>query len=229
MWKLEKGSRISGLKTCTKEKSVFVRQLGGRMNKFLLALVLIFTSGLSHSMSFVYDGFECAQSQSPSTIPKQSRFEVIEDFGNGTYRILFTGGLPLFSNTTGPCVGDAFGVETFDPSEGIAIKKTDAQAMAHFTGTDLTVTLATLNSYGEGGVLGDTLIMSSLVIPQIFTWIFEFIPETTTFKLIRNFEYDGTIKILGSLTPSPGKVIENIIMHAPTTGSPPSVIEYKLE
>lgn len=197
------------------------------MRRFILLVVLALIPGLSHGLSFIYDGFECVGDASPGTTKKQSRFEVIEDMGSGAYRIIFTGGLPLFSSGAGPCVGNAFGVETTETSDGKQVKKSDAQAMAYFTGSHLIITLTTLNSYGDGQVIGGMLVMSSIVYPQTYTWIFEFVPETISFKLIRNIAIMDTVSSMGSV--ESGKVMGTLIVNAPYTAVPGTSIEYRRE
>lgn len=195
--------------------------------RLIIFLVLIFASGLSYGMSFVYDGFECEGSQSPSAIPKQSRFEVIEELGNGAYRILFTGGLPLFSNSTGPCVGEVFGVETSSASQGKHVNKSDLQAMAYFTGSQLVISTHIMTAYGQGEITENGLFKSSMLTPQAFTWVFDFIPETTSFKMIRNFESRATFLSMGVV--SSAEVIETIKSSVPTTSTPVSGVEFRLE
>lgn len=197
------------------------------MRRFILLVVLALIPGLSHGLSFIYDGFECIGDASPGTTKKQSRFEVIEDMGSGAYRIVFTGGLPLFSSGAGPCVGTAFGVETTETSDGKQVKKTDVQAMAYFTGSHLIITLTTLNSYGDGQVFGGGLFMSSIVYPQTYTWIFEFVPETISFKLIRNITIMDTVSSIGSV--ESGKVMGTLTANAPYTAVPGTSIEYHKE
>lgn len=183
------------------------------------------------AQSFVYDGFECEGSQSPSTILKQSRFEVIEDLGDGAYRLKFTGGLPLFSHNSGPCVGagSAFGVETSEVSVGKLVEKNDGQALAYFTGTHLIISFSSFASFNEGSVLGGTLVISSYISPQNFTWIFEFIPQSMSFKLIRNMDISGMVSSTGSVLPFPGEVHDFVSLFTSHTATPGKGIEYRLE
>ena len=199
------------------------------MKRLLLLLILALISGLSHGQSFVFNGFDCTLNDETGTTPKQSRFEVIEEIGGGAYRIMFTGGMPVFADDKMPCIttSDAFGVETTDESNGQQVKKENAEALAYFTGTHLIITQISFGSYGPGQILGGTFVMSSFVFPRTYTFIFDFIPETMTFKLIRNMSLGGVISSVGNT--ETGVTMDGISQLSPFIYNPRSSIEYRME
>jgi hypothetical protein len=73
------------------------------MHALVLTLSLFLLPGGVFATSIVYNGFGCLNSVSvndptPDNTPVQSKFEVVDDTGDGVYRLNLTGGIPRFIN-----------------------------------------------------------------------------------------------------------------------------------
>ena len=120
-------------------------------------LILAFFSCLDHSnayaISIVYQGFECLSAvNTEDPAPNngtlvQSRFEVIEDSGDGIYRLNLTGGIPRFvSNDRTVCIdrATAIGYSGIPEVDGLPQPLDAVDATGYFDGDELIIVINSL-------------------------------------------------------------------------------------
>ncbi|WP_394809341.1 hypothetical protein [Nitrosomonas sp.] len=184
--------------------------------KIMQALALTLFSFLLQSnvfgISIVYNGFECLNAvdtndPTPKGTPVQSKFEVIEDAGDGVYRLSLTGGIPRFiNNNHDVCIDNATaigysGIPTVDflpqPLESI-------NATAYFNGQELVIVVSSLYTDLSARRNPFSSFNTSLIFAFTNTLIFEFNPQASSFslkKVIRNRGFTNTSGSTNSTTP----------------------------
>ena len=79
----------------------------------MLAFFSLLLQNNVYAIAIVYNGFEClnatnANDITSTGIPVQSKFEVIEDVGEGIFRLSLTGGIPrIVNNNQNVCIDNA--------------------------------------------------------------------------------------------------------------------------
>ena len=93
-----------------------------------------------YAIAIVYNGFEClsatnANDTTSTAIPVQSKFEVIEDVGEGIFRLSLTGGIPrLVDNNQNVCIDNAtaIGYSGIPDADGLPKRLESIDATAYF-------------------------------------------------------------------------------------------------
>ena len=186
------------------------------MNKIEQIIIAVFFMVLlpeqAVALSIKYDGFECqnavnADDPLPSGIPVQSRFEVIEDAGDGLFRLSLTGGLPRFLNDNqNVCIDSdtAIGFSGIPAEDGLPQRLEAIDATGYFNGQDLIITVNSINTDLSARRIASAQFTTSNIRPISNTLILEHNPQTSTFRLkkvIHNRGYIHTSGATNSLTP----------------------------
>ncbi|MCH9639333.1 MAG: hypothetical protein K0U40_07550 [Betaproteobacteria bacterium] len=213
------------------------------MQKLSVALFTVFFSGIVVSESIVYNGFECqnatnANDATPTQTPLQSRFEVIDNLGEGIFRLNLTGGLPRFTNDNlNVCIDSdtAIGFTGIPARDGIPMRLDAIDATAFFTGQELIITISSINTDLSSGRTNFSNFTTSRIFPYTNTLIFNFNAQSSKFKLIKLIQNRGFINTSGS-TASITPFLETIVPSFNDTAEdnprvlkPPTNIEYAFE
>jgi hypothetical protein len=216
--------------------------------KIVQALIVIIISlylahGAAWGVSIVYDGFQCLNSTNPDDptpqgTPVQSRFEVIENAGDGLYRLRATGGIPRFiNNNSAVCIDSetSLGYSGIPAIDGLPQPIASANATAHFNGHDLIVVINALHTDLSFARTPFSSFNTSRIFAYTYTLIFAFNPSTSQFvlrKSVRNRGYtqtsgstNSTIPFLETVLPS----FNNELLDLPQILTPSASIEFRLE
>lgn len=229
-----------------------------------ICILLSLISGEVFGLSIVYRGQSCQHSMSDpltnqTTLnnPIESRFEVIEDNGNGMFRLRLTGGLAVFvvrrncSAADPECttqihgcvdIGNGIGDEVITENKNqpvapdvstVVTPKQSNEAIGYFNGQQLVISIHSLHALSnQKGAINseDNTFSSSWVNPIANTLIFKYIPETSSFKLEQIIQKKGTVFSTGNTTPTDKYLAEIITMEE---GIPlynfDIPVEYKIE
>ncbi|MER0204328.1 MAG: hypothetical protein DU480_10835 [Nitrosomonas sp.] len=215
--------------------------------RMLQGLVLAFFSCLAHSnayaISIVYQGFEClsavnTEDPAPNNgTPVQSRFEVIEDSGDGIYRLNLTGGIPRFvSNDRTVCIDKTTAIGYSGIPDDVLPQPLDAiDATGYFDGEELIIVISSLYTDLSARRNPFSSFTTSFIFPFTNTLIFKFNSTTSSFRLkkvVRNRGFVHTSGSTNSITPFFETVLPSFNKEAqdkPVILTPLSTIEYKLE
>ncbi|MBK7493043.1 MAG: hypothetical protein IPI17_14660 [Nitrosomonas sp.] len=216
--------------------------------RMLQGLVLAFFSCLAHSnayaISIVYQGFECLSAvNTEDPAPNngtlvQSRFEVIEDSGDGIYRLNLTGGIPRFvSNDRTVCIdrATAIGYSGIPEVDGLPQPLDAVDATGYFDGDELIIVINSLYTDLSARRNPFSSFTTSFIFPFTNTLIFKFNSTTSSFRLkkvVRNRGFVHTSGSTNSITPFFETVLPSFNKEAqdkPVILTPLSTIEYKLE
>ena len=216
--------------------------------RMLQGLVLAFFSCLAHSnayaISIVYQGFEClsavnTEDPAPNNgTPVQSRFEVIEDSGDGIYRLNLTGGIPRFvSNDRTVCIdrATAIGYSGIPEVDGLPQPLDAVDATGYFDGDELIIVINSLYTDLSARRNPFSSFTTSFIFPFTNTLIFKFNSTTSSFRLkkvVRNRGFVHTSGSTNSITPFFETVLPSFNKEAqdkPVILTPFTTIEYKLE
>ena len=184
--------------------------------KIMQALVLTLFSFLLQSnvfgISIVYNGFECLNAvdtndPTPKGTPVQSKFEVIQDAGDGIYRLSLTGGIPRFiNNNRDVCIDNAtaIGYSGIPAVDGLPQPIESINATAYFNGQELMIVVSSLYTDLSARRNPFSSFNTSLIFAFTNTLIFEFNPRASSFslkKVIRNRGFTNTSGSTNSITP----------------------------
>jgi hypothetical protein len=183
-----------------------------KIGQLLITVLFMVPAGHVWALSIKYDGFECQNAVNvsdpvPSGIPVQSRFEVIEDAGDGLFRLSLTGGLPRFINDNqNICIDSAtaIGFSGVPAVDGLPQRLDAIDATGYFNGQDLIITVNSINTDLSARRIASTEFTTSNVRPISNTLIFEYNPQASLFKLkkiIHNSGYIHTSGATNSITP----------------------------
>ena len=216
--------------------------------RMLQGLVLAFFSCLAHSnayaISIVYQGFECLSAvNTEDPAPNngtlvQSRFEVIEDSGDGIYRLNLTGGIPRFvSNDRTVCIdrATAIGYSGIPEVDGLPQPLDAVDATGYFDGDELIIVINSLYTDLSARRNPFSSFTTSFIFPFTNTLIFKFNSTTSSFRLkkvVRNRGFVHTSGSTNSITPFFETVLPSFNKEAqdkPVILTPFTTIEYKLE
>lgn len=213
------------------------------MQALIVTLSLCFAHGAVWGVSIVYDGSQClntadSDDPTPQGTPVQSKFEVIEDAGDGLYRLRVTGGIPRFVNNNNTVCIDS---ETSLGYSGLGVNDIPrpldaADATAYFNGHDLIIVINAV--YTDLSARREPL--SSFSTSRIFayshTLILEFNSSVSQFvlkKYIRNRGYTQTSGSTNNLTiPFFETVLPSFnseLLDQPKILTPVSSIAFRLE
>ncbi|WP_292994719.1 hypothetical protein [Nitrosomonas sp.] len=184
--------------------------------KIMQALVLTLFSFLLQSnvfgISIVYNGFECLNAidtndPTPKGTPVQSKFEVIQDAGDGLYRLSLTGGIPRFiNNNRDVCIDNAtaIGYSGIPSVDGLPQPLESINATAYFNGQELMIVVSSLYTDLSARRNPFSSFNTSIIFAFTNTLIFEFNPRASSFslkKVIRNRGFTNTSGSTNSITP----------------------------
>ena len=184
--------------------------------KIMQALVLTLFSFLLQSnvfgISILYNGFEClnavdTNNPTPKGTPVQSKFEVIQDAGDGIYRLSLTGGIPRFiNNNRDVCIDNAtaIGYSGIPSVDGLPQPLESINATAYFNGQELMIVVSSLYTDLSARRNPFSSFNTSLIFAFTNTLIFEFNPRASSFslkKVIRNRGFTNTSGSTNSITP----------------------------
>lgn len=215
------------------------------MHALVLTLSLFLLPGGVFATSIVYNGFGCLNSVSvndptPDSTPVQSKFEVIDDAGDGVYRLNLTGGIPRFVNDNhNVCIDSAtvLGYSGIPDLDGLPRPLESIDATAYFNGQDLMIVISSL--YTDLSAQRNPLssFTTSRISAFTHTLILEFNPQSSSFglkKVIRNRGLTYTIGSTNLITTFP--FLETVLpsfnetaQDKPRILTPVSSIEFVLE
>ncbi len=215
--------------------------------KRIQALALLFVSFLFQNnvfgLAIVYEGFEClnptnANDITPSNNFLQSKFEVIENIGEGIYRLNLTGGIPRFvSSSNNVCIDSAtaIGYSGIPEVDGIPRRLTVIDATAFFNGQDLVIVVSSMVTDLSARNVPFLPFSTSRISSITNTLIFEFNPQASLFnlrKIIRNQGFTHTSESTNTIFPFLETVLPSFNETAqdkPRILTPTSSIQYRLE
>ncbi len=209
----------------------------------VIVFLLLF-HGNSYGIAIVYDGFQClnainANDTTVSNTPIQSRFEVIEDVGEGMFRLNLTGGIPrITNNNQSVCIDNvtALGYSGVPEVDGLPAPLQSIDATAYFSGKDLVIVINSL--FTDLSARRDSFVSffsTSNIFAITNTLFLEFNSLTSAFhlnKIIHNRGYTQTssgstnfIPFLETVLPS----FNDTPRDKPRILTPVSSIDYVLE
>lgn len=219
----------------------------GELMKMLRILVLTVLSFLFQSnvfgVSITYSGFACLNTIdinniTPSGIPIESRFEVIEDGGGGVFRLSLTGGIPrIVNNDPNVCIDSvtAIGYSGIPQVDGLPGLLESIDATAYFSGQELVIVVNSIFTDLSAGRRVFSSFSTSNILAITNTLIFAFNPQASSFnlkKVIRNTSFTHTetgqvnsIPFLETVLPS----FNGVSQGRPLILTPISSIDYRLE
>ncbi|MEK6595757.1 MAG: hypothetical protein AABZ18_04485 [Pseudomonadota bacterium] len=211
----------------------------------LLAFTLfsfLFQSNVSGT-AIVYTGFECLSAinendPTPKETVIQSRFEVIEDAGNGIFRLSLTGGIPRFiSNNHNVCIDNAtaVGYSGIPALDGLPKPLESINATAYFNEQDLVIVVSSIFTDLSARRNPFSSFSTSQILAVTNTLILEFNPQTSSFnlrKIIHNRGFTHTSGSTNSTIPFQETVLPSFneaALDKPRILIPISNIDYILE
>lgn len=213
------------------------------MRILVLTLFSFLFQGNVFAIAIAYNGFEClnaidANDITPTDIPVQSRFEVIEDAGDGIFRLSLTGGIPRFANNSqNVCVDSAtaIGFSGIPEFDGLPRRLGSIEATAYFNGRDLVIVISSMFTDLSAGRGAFSSFRTSNILSITNTLILEFNPQLSSFrlkKIIHNRGFTHTesgstnsIPFLETILP----LFNETAQAGPRILTPTSNIEYALE
>jgi len=214
--------------------------------RIMQALVLTLFSFLIQSnvlgISIVYNGFECLNAvdtndPTPTGTPVQSKFEVIQDAGDGIYRLSLTGGIPRFiNNNPDVCIDSAtaIGYSGIPLVDGLPQLLESINATAYFNGQELVIVVNSLYTDLSARRNSFSSFNTSFIFAFTNTLIFEFNPQASSFslkKVIRNRGFTNTSGSTNSITPFLETVLPSFndeVQDEPKILTPIAKIEFLL-
>lgn len=196
------------------------------------------------AVAIVYDGQDCFNATNDNDITAsglliQSKFEVIEDVGQGLYRLRLTGGIPRFINSSGAvCIDHVtalgyFGSGSTDltiPPQALE----SLEATGYFNGRELMIIVNSIVTDFSAGRGAFTSFNTSRVQTISNTLIFDYNAQQSLFalkKIIKNKSLTQTSGSTNSTFPfretvSPSS--NEILLDKPKVLTPASPIHYLL-
>lgn len=209
----------------------------------LLTLLLILLHGHASGTSITYQGFKClnavdAGDSTLSSIPVQSKFEVIDNIGHGIYRLSLTGGIPrIVDNSAKVCIDSetAIGYSGIPELDGIPQPLEAIDATAFFNGKDLVIVVSSI--YTDLSARRNPLssFSTSLIFTFTNTLILEYFPDASIFnlkKIIHNRGFTQTNGSTSSITPFFETILPSFnekVRDKPKVLTPVVNIEFVLE
>jgi len=196
---------------------------GGEMNRIKRILMCAMLSyGSANAESIIYTGLECENEPTKPYLTATSKFEVIQDLGNGNYNLHLTGGILVFKDEI--CIGDLGQIANestnFNIKDAVFI-----DAVGSFDNNELTITYGIMRHTGVIA-LNTTIFDAGITSPIIHTLTFDFIPDKQVFVLKKATEVFGSISSIGF--PELGVSTHGIDFLSIKTITPNQPIEYVL-
>jgi hypothetical protein len=194
-------------------------------------------------IAIVYNGFEClnainASDITSSGVPIQSRFEVIENAGDGMFRLSLTGGIPrLANNNSNVCIDSAtaIGFIGIPEVDGLPRRLESIDATAYFNGQDLVIVINSLFTDLSARRESLSLFSTSNILTITNTLILEFNSQASLFnlkKIIHNRGFVHTRGFTNSIIPFRETILpsfNDVPQDKSRILTPISNIEYRLE
>lgn len=181
--------------------------------KVFQILLIVVSAGIfswhASAQSIAYRGFECANpanasDPAPSSIPVESRFEVIESLDDGMFRLRLSGGLPRFvKDDQRICIDSdtAIGFTGTPESvniDGISLRRDSIDATAYFNGHDLVIVISSMYTDMSQSRGTFSSFSTSRIQPVTNTLLFEYDDAGASFKLKKVIHNKGFVHISGS-------------------------------
>ncbi|MCC7092105.1 MAG: hypothetical protein IT524_09165 [Nitrosomonas sp.] len=208
-----------------------------------LSIFLLFQNNVSGT-SIAYDGLECLNATNANDITPnatslvQSRFEVIENSGEGIYRLTLTGGIPRVIDTSNNiCIDSvtAIGYSGIPAIDGLPRRLDSIDATGYFNGRDLLIVISSMVTDLSAKNVPFLPFSTSQIFAITHTLIFEFDPQAQLFnliKIIRNQGLTHTSESTNLIFPFLETVLPSFNDAArdkPKILTPPAPIQYRLE
>ena len=173
--------------------------------KLIIALFAVLPCH-AFALSIVYNGLECQNAinvddPTPSSIPVQSRFDVIEEVGGGLYRLSLSGGLPRFiNNSQSVCIDSdtAIGFSGIPAVDGLPQRLASIDATGYFDGQGLIIVVNSINTDLSASRNNFSAFSTSFVFPVSNTLIYDYNPQISTFRLKKIIHNQGLVHTSGS-------------------------------
>lgn len=209
----------------------------------VFAVLSLLFQGNVFGISITYSGFTCLNTidindTTPSGVPIESRFEVIEDVGGGIFRLSLTGGIPrIVNNDRNVCIDSvtAIGYSGIPQVDGLPGLLESIDATAYFSGQELVIVVNSMFTDLSAGRGVFSSFSTSNILAITNTLIFAFNSQVSSFnlkKVIRNAGFTHTetgsansIPFLETVLPS----FNGVSQGKPLILTPTSNIEYSLE
>lgn len=194
------------------------------MNKIKRILICAMLSyGSASAESIIYDGLECENEPTKPHLTATSKFEVMQDLGNGNYNLHLTGGILVFKDEI--CLGDLGQIANestnFNIKDAVFINATGS-----LDNNELIITYGIIRQIGS--VASNTeMFDTGTTSPVVHTLIFDFIPDRQVFRLKKATEVSGSISFIGF--PELGVSTQGIDYLTIRTITPQQPIEYMIE
>ncbi len=212
--------------------------------KLICITVFLVLSNNNYAVEIVYDGQDCFNTVDDNDITAtglliQSKFEVIEDVGQGIYRLLLTGGIPRFINNSGAvCIDHVTALGYFGSGSPDLTLPPQAletvDATGYFNGHELIILVNSIVTDFSAGRGAFSTFNTSRVQTVSNTLIFDYNPQQSLFalkKLVKNKSLTQTSGTANSTFPfretvSPSS--NDTLLDKPKILVPVSPINYQL-
>lgn len=162
-----------------------------RIKRILMCAMLSY--GSANAESIIYTGLECENEPTKPYLTATSKFEVIQDLGNGNYNLHLTGGILVFKDEI--CIGDLGQIANestnFNIQDAVFINATGS-----LNNDELTITYGIMRQTGIIS-LDTTIFDPGITFPIMHTLTFDFIPDRQVFRLKKAIEVFGSISFVG--------------------------------
>lgn len=211
--------------------------------KLICTIAFLVLSNSVFAVAIIYDGQDCSNATNDDDVTAsglliQSKFEVIEDVGQGLYRLRLTGGIPRFIDSSGAvCIDHVTALGYFgsgSPDFTLppqALKSLDA--IGYFNGRELMIIVNSIVTDFSASRGAFNSFSTSHVQTISNTLIFDYNPQQSLFalkKLIKNKSLTQTSGSTNSTffreTVSPSS--SEILLDKPRILTPVSPIQYFL-
>lgn len=195
-------------------------------------------------ISITYEGLECLNATNANDVTPntnslvQSKFEVIENSGEGIYRLILTGGIPRFIDTSNNvCIDSvtAIGYSGIPAVDGLPRRLVSIEAMGYFNGRELVVVVSSMVTDLSARNVPFLPFSTSQIFAITHTLIFGFDPQASAFnliKIIRNQGLTHTSESTNLIFPFLETVLpsfNDIARDRPKILTPAAPIQYRLE
>jgi hypothetical protein len=211
-----------------------------------LAFVTIFIFSQNNALAtfIAYDGLECLNATNANDVTPntnnliQSKFEVIENSGEGVYRLTLTGGIPRFINASNNvCIDSvtAIGYSGIPAVDGLPRRLGSIDATGYFDGRDLLIVVSSMVTDLSARNVPFLPFSTSQIFAITHTLIFQFDPEGSVFnliKIIRNQGLTHTSESTNLIFPFLETILPSFneaALDKPKILTPTAPIQYRLE
>jgi len=206
--------------------------------------LFLFIQNNALGISITYEGFECLNSTNANDITPntnslvQSKFEVIENSGEGIYRLTLTGGIPRIIDTSNSvCIDSvtAIGYSGIPAVDGLPQRLASIDATGYFNGRELLIVVSSMVTDLSARNVPFLPFSTSQVFAITHTLIFGFDPQASVFnltKMIRNQGLTHTSESTNLIFPFLETILPSFNDAArdrPKILTPTTSLQYRLE